>query len=180
MDFIDLVKQRKTTYEFSDKGLDIKKIYKILDAGRWSPSCINSQPWKFIVIQNKLKINQLMSCANYGEFHSNPQIIIAIILRSKLCRGKDHSCYRGKDSGVHDSYMSCGIAVYAMALEATDIGVDSCILTPKQKEVKKILHVNKEDAVPLLLGLGYESKNAFQKRRERKSLKEIVCYEEFK
>ena len=61
--------------------------------------------------------------------------------------------------------MSMGMVdLLNMALEARDLGIDSCIVTPDQDVVKKILRVRKEDAVPLLIGFGYQYHKAFQKR----------------
>ena len=66
-----------------------------------------------------------------------------------------------------------------MALEARDLGIDSCIVTPDQDVVKKILRVRKEDAVPLLIGFGYQYHKAFQKERVRRKLSETTSFEYF-
>jgi nitroreductase len=179
MDFNKLVKERKTTFEFSDKAVSDKDINLILEAGRWSPSCTNTQPWHFIVVKDKERIEKILRTANYGFFHTEPNAIIAVVLITEKCKGPNHSCFRGKDSGVHDSHMSIGMSVYGMSLQAKDLGIDSCIITPEQKEVKKILKVKKEDAVPLFLGLGYENKNTFKRDRTRLELKEITSKETF-
>lgn len=177
--FLNLAKARKTTYEFSDDKVKDSDIKKILEAGRWAPSCTNIQPWHFIVIKKKETIKRLMMGANYGDFHADPTIIIVLILLKKLCYGKVHSCFRA-DSGVYDSYMSIAMACLNMALQARELGIDSCILVTKQNITKRILKVEKQDVVPLILGLGYQKKDAFQKRRERKKLSEITSYEYFR
>src|SRR3989344_7175434 len=178
-DFLELARERKTTYNFEEKQVSEKDVAKILEVARWAPSCTNSQPWNFIIVRDKGTIGELMSTANYGDFHTNPPLIIAIVLRGDLCAGEGHACFRGKDSSVHDSYMSCGIAASHMALEAEDIGINSCIVTPEQNKVKRILKVKENDAVPLLVGIGYQTKNAFQKKRERRPIGESVSYESF-
>lgn len=179
MSFIDLVKKRKTTFEFSDKDVSEAAINKMLEAGRWAPSCTNAQPWHFIVIRDEKTIEKLMDHVTYGFFHSSPKVMIATVLIQDLCNGPNHVCFRGEDSGVHDTYMSIGIATYNMIMEARELGVDSCLLTPKQAPVKKILKVKDLDAVPLIIGLGYEDKKAFKRTRERRELKEMVSYEHY-
>jgi nitroreductase len=180
MDFLELAKKRKTTYEFSSTAVKEIDVEKILEAGRWSPSCSNSQPWHFVVINDKTLISKLISMAYYGDFHTEPPLVIAIVLRQDLCQGESHSCFTGEDSGVHDSYMSIAMSALSMILEAQYLGIDSCILTPVQKQIKKLLNVNEEDVVPLIVGFGYEKKGAFQKKRERRSLKDIVSYNSYK
>lgn len=177
--FLKLTKSRKTTYEFSDKKVSDKDLNNILEAGRWAPSCSNIQPWHFVVVKNKDSIKKLMMTANYGDFHTDPNLIIALVLLEEECIGNQFSCYRGKDSNVFDAFMCIGMTCLNMALEARDLGIDSCIITPEQNVVKKILRVNKNDAVPLLLGLGYQDKKAFQKKRERIERSKLVSYEFF-
>ena len=177
--FLKLTKTRKTTYEFTKQKVTESNLKDILEAGRWAPSCANIQPWCFIIVKNKKRIKQLMRTANYGDFHADPPLIIALILLIDKCPGDGFSCFRGKDSGVYDSFMSIGMAGMNMVLEAHDNNINSCIITPSQEEVKKILKVKKEDFVPLLLGFGYQSKTAFQKKRERNSVESITSHECF-
>ena len=115
--FLRLTKARKTTYEFSDKQVEDFDINNILEAGRWAPSCSNTQPWHFIVIKNKETIKKLMMTANYGDFHTDPPLMIALVLLTENCPGEGHSCFRGKDSGTYDSYMSVGMSALNMDLD---------------------------------------------------------------
>jgi len=177
--FLNLAKSRKTTYEFTNQKVKESNLKKILEAGRWAPSCTNTQPWHFIIVKNKGRIKQLMMTANYGDFHADPALIIALVLLRDNCPGEGFSCFRGKYSGFYDSFMSVGMAGLNMLLEAQDNNINSFIITPHQKEAKKILKIKKEDYVPLLLGFGYQDKKAFQKKRERNPIESITSYEYF-
>ena len=174
--FLKLAKARKTTYEFSNRKVNDSDLNDILEAGRWAPSCNNTEPWHFVIIKNKETIKKLMMTANYGDFHTDPALMIALVLLSEQCPGEGQSCFRGEDSGVHDSYMCIGMVALNMSLEARDLGIDTCIVTPTEEVAKRILKVKKNNAVPLLLGLGYQDKKAFQKKRERKGLAGIISY----
>lgn len=175
--FLKLAKTRKTTYEFTDKKVTESNLKSILEAGRWAPSCTNVQPWHFIIVKNKERIKQLMMTANYGDFHTDPALIVALVLLRTKCAGTNFSCFRGTDTGIYDSFMCIAMAGLSMVLEAHDKNINSCMITPEQKKAKKILKVKNEDNVPLLLGFGYQSKNAFQKKRERDNLKSITSHE---
>ena len=78
-----------------------------------------------------------MMTANYGDFHTDPPLIIALILLEEKCLREGYSCFRGKDSSVYDSYMGIGMVGLTMILEAKDLAIDSCILSPTQEIVKK-------------------------------------------
>ena len=72
MRFSELVKKRKTTFEFSNKKVQDSDLKKIIEAGSWAPSCANTQPWHFIILKEKQKIEKAMKTANYGFFHGEP------------------------------------------------------------------------------------------------------------
>ncbi len=173
--FLGLAKSRKTTYEFSDRHVKGRDIRKILESGRWSPSCSNLQPWNFIVVKDKHRIKALVGTASFGAFHSDPPLIIALVLRSEKCGG-EHVCIRDNKTGITEAHLSLGMCGLSMALQAHDMGIDSCFLSPGRKEVLKILRVHRGDTIPLMIGFGYERKGAFQRKRERRKLEELVSY----
>lgn len=52
---LNAIKFRRSIRHFKKKKVEIEKIKKIIDAGRYTPTASNSQPLSFIVIQNKMK-----------------------------------------------------------------------------------------------------------------------------
>ena len=53
MNFIELVKKRQSVRKYSDKAVEKEKIERCLEAARLAPSASNSQPWKFIILDDK-------------------------------------------------------------------------------------------------------------------------------
>ncbi|MDD5680217.1 MAG: nitroreductase family protein [Candidatus Omnitrophica bacterium] len=53
------IKNRRSRRAFLDRSIPAEIIEEILEAGRYAPSALNKQPWKFIVIANKEVIRQL-------------------------------------------------------------------------------------------------------------------------
>lgn len=51
--FLELVKKRRTSWEFTPDPIPDEIIEKIIDAARYSPSGFNSQPWEFVVIKEQ-------------------------------------------------------------------------------------------------------------------------------
>lgn len=165
--FYKLVKSRKTCYEFSNRKVKESDVKKILEAARWSPSYLNIQPWHFIVIKNKSKISELINGASWGAFHTDPQIIIALVVTDT----------RRRDI---DAKMCIAMAGLIMTLEARELGIDTCILTPDRPNAIKLLKIKKGCELDLMIGFGYEQKGAFQKERVRKALNTIVSYDIYK
>ncbi|KXA89895.1 hypothetical protein AKJ37_03015 [candidate division MSBL1 archaeon SCGC-AAA259I09] len=48
------IRNRRTIKTFrSDADVGEENIQEILEAGRWAPSMVNSQPWRFVVIEDE-------------------------------------------------------------------------------------------------------------------------------
>jgi nitroreductase len=50
-DLLRLIRARRSAVRFKDRPVSLENVELILEAGRWAPSYINSQPWEFIVLR---------------------------------------------------------------------------------------------------------------------------------
>ncbi len=57
--FLDIFKKRRSVRKFKPTPIPDEHIMKILDAARSAPTSGNQQPWKFLVIQDREKLDQL-------------------------------------------------------------------------------------------------------------------------
>jgi nitroreductase len=63
MNVSDAILKRASIRKWKTTPVEKEKIEKVLDAGRRAPSWGNSQPWRFIVVQDKTKKEELASAA---------------------------------------------------------------------------------------------------------------------
>ncbi len=56
---LDVIKNRRTVRKFKPSPVPREHILKILDAAHYAPSAMNEQAWKFLVIQDRDKLNHL-------------------------------------------------------------------------------------------------------------------------
>jgi len=56
---LDMIKTRRTIRRFKPTPVPREHILKILDAARFAPTAGNQQPWKFLVIQDRARLDQL-------------------------------------------------------------------------------------------------------------------------
>lgn len=171
--FLKLAVSRKTCYEFNDKKVTDSELNKILESGRWAPSFSNIQPWRFVIIKQAELISNLMRLVSYGGFHTNPPLLIALVISKEIVEGEHRGIVKDK-VGNSDGSLSLGMAVQNMVLEATDLKIDSAILTPNNNGAVSLLRLKPTDSVPLLIALGYEKKGAFQKKRHRKEISSLI------
>ena len=56
---LQLIKQRRSIRNFKEKEINKETLKEIIQTGKYAPSALNKQPWKFIVITNKNFIKDL-------------------------------------------------------------------------------------------------------------------------
>ena len=66
MDFMDISKMRITVREFDPKPVEQGKIEKILEAGRWSPTAVNAQPQRVLVLNTPENLNKMRELCTFG------------------------------------------------------------------------------------------------------------------
>lgn len=59
--FIQMIKERRSVRSFDEKPVEKEVLEEIIQAGKYAPSAMNKQPWKFIVITDKKVISDLSS-----------------------------------------------------------------------------------------------------------------------
>ena len=50
MEFHRVIAARRSLRAYSDRPVEPEKVERMLEAARWSPSCANRQPWRFVVV----------------------------------------------------------------------------------------------------------------------------------
>jgi len=71
MALLDLLKHRKSVRDFLDRPVEREKSMICLEAARVAPSACNSQPWKFIVVDDRELKNRLCDTAFSGIYSMN-------------------------------------------------------------------------------------------------------------
>ena len=61
-----LCKRRRSIRGYKPEPVHIGDVLKVVEAARWAPSGTNSQPWEFIVIRDKDKLQQIKEILSEG------------------------------------------------------------------------------------------------------------------
>jgi nitroreductase len=75
MDVSGAILKRTSIRRWKPVPVEKEKIEKVLEAGRRAPSWGNTQPWRFIVVQDKAKIEEIAKAAG-GQPHINAPVLI--------------------------------------------------------------------------------------------------------
>ena len=170
MEVKEAIKARRSVRAYQDREVPEEKIKKVLEAAQLAPSANNRQPWKFVVVRDPQRREQLArAAANQSFVGEAPVIIVAVALQPEYIM----RC------GVPSYPVDLAIAVDHMTLSAVDEGLGTCWIGAfYQDEVKRILNIPEKYKVVALLPLGFPADKPESKFR--KPLEEIICYETFK
>jgi nitroreductase len=64
MDVFEAIQKRTTIRQWKAQPVEKEKILRVLEAGRRAPSWGNTQPWKYVVVQDKVRIRELANTAS--------------------------------------------------------------------------------------------------------------------
>lgn len=176
---LGLIKTRQSDRGYSDRAVEKESIDRILEAGRLAPSACNSQPWKFIVVDDKDLLKQVAEAASskaigMNGFTSQAPILIVIVREKSSIVARVGGKIKDKDY----SQIDIGIAAENICLQATAEGLGTCMLGWfNESLVKKLLNIPKNRRVELLITIGYSTKPLREK--SRKTLSEIVSYNKY-
>ncbi|HNZ71484.1 MAG TPA: nitroreductase family protein [Prolixibacteraceae bacterium] len=166
MDFAELVKKRQSDRKYAVTPVEEGKIAQCIESARLSPSSNNSQPWKFIVVDEPSLIEQVAQCADslgMNKFTHQVPVIVAVVIERQNLLSSAGSLVQQKDYSLID----VGMAVNQFCLQAADLGLGTCIIGWfDEKKLKKILGVPRSLRLPLLISLGYSEASPRTKVRK--------------
>lgn len=174
MNFLELVKRRKSTRRYAAKPVSREVIAKCLEAAQLAPSACNSQPWYFIVVDDPDLKNKLAQAAFSGVYSMNSFAkdapVFVVVVRDK---SSYFATLGGYYRGVQFSLIDIGIACEHFILQAEEDGVGTCWLGWfNEKVVKKILGIPRNKKADIMISMGYPD-NQTQVSKTRKPLGEI-------
>ncbi|RLC60853.1 MAG: NAD(P)H nitroreductase [Chloroflexi bacterium] len=181
MPLLDLLKHRKSVRDFLDRPVEREKIMLCLEATRLAPSACNSQPWKFIVVDDRQLKNKLCDVAFSGIYSINsfcktaPVIVVIISEKSKFL-ARIGGMFRGTKYYLID----IGIAGEHFVLQAEDLGLGTCwIGWFNEGAVKSILNIPQRKKIDILIALGYYDREKLGPEHGREPMDKIASFNSY-
>ena len=166
MEVFDCIRRRRTVREFKPDPIPEEVVYKILQAGRWAPSSSNSQPWHFVVVQERDTLKKLGAVATQGAFIANAPLAIAIVV----------------DNATRPQ-LDAGRALQQMELVAWSEGLGTCFVgvrsADQQRAVKDLLSIPPDKELITIMPYGYRLPGRQGQGTPRKPMAEMAHREKF-
>jgi len=163
MSVFECIRARIETREFKPDAVPEAVLQKILEAGRWSPSQRNRQPWHFIIVQERETLRQLAALAPSGAYLGDAPLAIVVVTE-----------------GARLPLVDGTRAISSMQLAAWEEGLGSCWIGGIEHErVKRLLGIPEACELVTVLPFGYPTEAAKRLRKRRKPLAQMAHRERF-
>lgn len=198
MEFMEVIKARRSVRKFSQVPVPDEEIEILLDAARLAPSGLNIQPWRFVIVKNK-SVREQLSKATLATYAMEAPVLIVCCADLEVLSSIENrvselqkvgafsgTCFQGytaedflaggtlNESSIKANLaLQVAIAIEHLALQAVDRGLGTCwIASFNEKQVKKIVGINDRYGIVALLPVGYP---LYQPEpRPRLSIEEIL------
>lgn len=164
MDFFQVIKNRKSVREYSEKAVPRDLIEKIVDAGRLAATARNEQPWVFVAASDKWALEKICTMCPNGPFIKDASHLIAVF-------SKDTKYY------IED----CSAATENMLLAIEALGLGGCWVAGDKKDyagdIAKIFDAPAGYKLVSMVTVGYPKKE--EAPHPKRNLKEVLRWEKY-
>ncbi|MBR5519977.1 MAG: nitroreductase family protein [Clostridia bacterium] len=174
-DFATLVASRESCRDFADRSVTKEQLRNLIETAALAPSACNSQPWQFCAVTAPdllPKIAKATQGMGMNKFTDKAPAFIVVV------EGESNLTARlgGKLKDQQFSQIDLGIATAHLCLQATDLGLSTCILGWfNEKTLKDLLNIPEERRIRLVVAVGYAASETLRKK-SRKPHEDVAVY----
>ena len=165
MDILDIIRSRRSIRKYRPEPVPPEMLEKVIEAGRWAPSGLNNQPWRFALVVDHNIIARISELTHYSKVVLASRGLIAVFLDT------EKSYHREKD------IQAIGACLQNMLLEAHSLGLGAVWLgeiIKSDKQIRELLGLTGSLELMAVLAIGYPDEQP--RSTSRKGLQELVVY----
>jgi nitroreductase len=164
MDTFECITTKLDVREFSTQDVPSQIRSKILEAARLTGTGMNTQHWRFILVENKDNLKKLAEDSTSGSWVVGANFAIIVLTNPKY--------------GFHA--IDAGRVLQNMQLAAWNQGVGSGLFTGiREEKLRSDFAIPKELSPAVIVGFGYPASNLTGKRKNRLPIHKLVYYEKY-
>jgi nitroreductase len=146
MDIFQTIRSLRAVRHFSDQPIPDGVLDRILQSARWTGSAKNTQPWHFIIVRDRQRLEKLAGCGHYASHLKGAALAVVIVA----------------GEGWFGSFDS-GRCAQNMMLAAWAEGVGSCIATLHEEGcAESVLGIPAGYSANTAISFGYPQEDAPQ------------------
>jgi nitroreductase len=163
---LDAIRSRRSIRQYSDDPVSGDDLSAILEAGRWAPSGLNNQPWRFAVVRDSKVKEEIAKQTRYRQIILNAPVIIVVFIDNDAGYDRVKDC-----QGIGACLQNMWLATHALDLGGVWLGE----ILKNRDRVGEILESPKSYELMAVLAIGHPKQR--QQKSDRKSLSELVFKE---
>jgi len=142
--FVDLAAERRSVRRYRPDPVPEELLRELVEAARWAPTAVNSQPWEFIIVTDPEVRTLVGDHSRYmglgwPHIHESPALIV-VCARRLTAFARDDAIFAGAN----------------IMLAAADRGLGTCWIGGfKESVIKPILHIPEDYVLPGFCTVGY-------------------------
>ena len=163
MDAFRSITTKLEVRQFSTEKVSSEVKSKILEAARLTQSGMNSQHWRFIIVERKENLKTLAADSTSGKWVEGADFAIMVLTDPRL--------------GFH--MIDAGRVVQSMQITAWNFGVASGVFTGiDEAKLRRDFNIPADLNPTMMLGFGFPQKKIFGKKK-RKPISELAFQERY-
>jgi nitroreductase len=164
MDAFECIATKLEVREFSTQDISSEIRSKILEAARLTGTGMNTQHWRFILVEKKDNLKKLAEDSTSGSWVAGANFAVIVLTNPKY--------------GFH--LIDAGRVLQNMQLTAWNEGVGSGLFTGIMEEkIRNDFQIPNELTPSVIIGFGYPVSKLTGKRKNRLPVYELVYYEKY-
>jgi nitroreductase len=164
MDTFECLTTKLEVREFSAQVVQSEVRLKVLEAARLTGTGLNTQHWRFILVENKDNLKKLAQDSTSGSWVAGANFAIIVLTNPKY--------------NFH--LIDAGKVIQNMQLAAWNQGVASGLFTGiKEAELRNDFEIPQDLSPTVVVGFGYPARKLVGKRKNRLPLNELIYYEKY-
>lgn len=179
MDFMDIVKERRSIRKFEDREVPEQLQKTLLESIQWSQSWANTQCWEAILIRDqeiRVRLQETMSKGN----PATKAIVEAPLLIGLAAKLQSSGYYKGQASTKYGDWFlfDLGLATQNLCLTAHALGLGSVVVGLfDQDKAGEVLQIPEGYELPVLIPVGYPAKTPAPPKR--RAIEAFTRYDRF-
>ena len=164
MDAFECIATKLEVREFSPQEVPSEVRSKILEAARLTGTGMNTQHWRFIMVEKKDNLKKLAEDSTSGSWVAGANFAVIVLTNPQY--------------GFH--LIDTGRVLQNMQLTAWNQGVGSGLFTGiREEKLRGDFAIPRELSPSVIIGFGYPAKKLAGKRKNRLPIHELVYYEKY-
>lgn len=155
------IHQRRSVRKYTDEPVSEELVAQVLEAGRWAPSGLNNQPWRFVIIRDEKTRQGLSTLTKYSRIVRECALCIAVFYHIPDGYNRDKDLM-----GIGAAIENMLLAAHSLELGAVWLGE----ILNRKDQVHGLLGTDPEDELMAVIALGHPDEAPHSKRNRLESL----------